>query len=146
MQSYFYDPATAASGSRPYTYDRCEKWHIPGDLILPKAAVEAIYGDLRRLHDDVLRREKILIASKIQDTRSTWLTCCNKGCTSTHSPRKSSSFDSITYLTCFVRTPIPCHIDLAGNTSYHFAASRTVFPRLSPYLCPGPFAPFGTCI
>ena len=32
-----------------------------------------------------------------------------------------------------VRTPIPSHIDLAGNTSYHFAASRTVFPRLSPY-------------
>ena len=26
----------------------------------------------------------------------------------------------------FVRTPIPSHIDLAGNTSYHFAASRTV--------------------
>ena len=26
-----------------------------------------------------------------------------------------------------VGTPIPSHIDLAGNTSYHFAASRTVF-------------------
>ena len=25
-----------------------------------------------------------------------------------------------------VRTPIPSHIDLAGNTSYHFAASRMV--------------------
>ena len=25
-----------------------------------------------------------------------------------------------------VRTPIPYHIDLAGNTSYHIAASRTV--------------------
>ena len=34
------------------------KCHIPGDPILPKAAVEAIYGNLRRLHDDVLRREK----------------------------------------------------------------------------------------
>ena len=45
-----------------------------------------------------------------------------------------------------VRTPIPSHIDLAGNTSYHFAASRTVFPRVSPYLCPGPFAPFGSRI
>ena len=32
-----------------------------------------------------------------------------------------------------VRTPIPSHIDLAGNTSYHFAASRMVFPRVSPY-------------
>ena len=32
-----------------------------------------------------------------------------------------------------VRTPTRCHIDLAGNTSYHFAASRTVFPRVSPY-------------
>ena len=45
-----------------------------------------------------------------------------------------------------VRTPTQCHIDLACNTSYHFAASRTVFPRVSPYLCPGPFAPFGTRI
>ena len=32
-----------------------------------------------------------------------------------------------------VRTPIQCHTDLACNTSYHFAASRTVFPRMSPY-------------
>ena len=32
-----------------------------------------------------------------------------------------------------VRTPTQCHIDLACNTSYHFAASRTVFPRVSPY-------------
>lgn len=40
------------------------KFHIPGVPILTKAAVEAIYGDLRRLHDDVLRREKSLIASK----------------------------------------------------------------------------------
>jgi len=40
------------------------KWHIPGEPILPKAAVEAIYGDLRRLHDDVLRREKSLIVSE----------------------------------------------------------------------------------
>ena len=45
-----------------------------------------------------------------------------------------------------VRTPTQCHIDLACNTSYHFAASCTVFPRVSPYLCPGPFAPFGTRI
>ena len=45
-----------------------------------------------------------------------------------------------------VRTPTRCHIDLAGNTSCHFAASRTVSPRVSPYLCPGPFAPFGSHI
>ena len=45
-----------------------------------------------------------------------------------------------------VRTPTQCHIDLACNNSYHFAALRTVFPRVSPYLCPGPFAPFGTRI
>ena len=32
-----------------------------------------------------------------------------------------------------VRTPTRCHIDLACNTSYHFAASHTVFPRVSPY-------------
>ena len=29
-----------------------------------------------------------------------------------------------------VRTPTQCHIDLACNTSYHFAASRMVFPRV----------------
>ena len=46
----------------------------------------------------------------------------------------------------FVRTPIPSHIDLAGNTSYHFVASRTVFPRVLPYHGPGPFAPFGSRI
>ena len=45
-----------------------------------------------------------------------------------------------------VGTPIPSHIDLAGNTSYHFAASRTVFPRVSPYFGPGPFAPLGSHI
>ena len=45
-----------------------------------------------------------------------------------------------------VRTPTQCHIDLACNTSYHFAASCTIFPRVSSYLCPGPFAPFGTRI
>ena len=31
-------------------------------------------------------------------------------------------------------TPILSHTDLACNTSYHFAASRTVFPRVPPYL------------
>ena len=45
-----------------------------------------------------------------------------------------------------VRTPILIHTDLACNTSYHFAASRTVFPRVSPYHGPGPFAPFGSRI
>ena len=45
-----------------------------------------------------------------------------------------------------VRTPTQCHIDLACNTSYHFAASRTVSPRVSSYLFPGPFAPFGSRI
>ena len=32
-----------------------------------------------------------------------------------------------------VRTPTQSHTDLACNTSYHFAASRAVFPRVSPY-------------
>ena len=41
-----------------------EKYHIPGDPVLPKAVVEAIYGGLRTLHDGVLRREKSLIASQ----------------------------------------------------------------------------------
>ena len=45
-----------------------------------------------------------------------------------------------------VGTPILSHTDLACNTSYHFAASRTVFPRVSPYHGPGPFAPFGSRI
>ena len=45
-----------------------------------------------------------------------------------------------------VMTPTQCHIDLACNTSYRFAASRTVSPRVSLYLCPGPFAHFGTRI
>ena len=31
------------------------------------------------------------------------------------------------------RALILSHTDLACNTSYHFAASRTVFPRVSPY-------------
>ena len=34
----------------------------------------------------------------------------------------------------FVRTPILGHTDPASNTSCHFAASRTVFPRVPPYL------------
>ena len=33
-----------------------------------------------------------------------------------------------------VKTPILSHTDLACNTSYHFVASRTVFPRVPPYL------------
>ena len=40
------------------------KYHIAGEPILPKASVHAIHVDLRRLHDDVMRREKILIASE----------------------------------------------------------------------------------
>ena len=39
------------------------KFHVPGDPILPKAALEGIDGDLRRLHDDVLSREKSLLVS-----------------------------------------------------------------------------------
>ena len=49
-------------------------------------------------------------------------------------------------VTEIVGTPIPSHTDLACNTSYHFAASRTVLPRVSPYHGPGPFAPFGSRI
>ena len=45
-----------------------------------------------------------------------------------------------------VGTPILSHTDLACNTSYHFAASRTVSPQVSPYHGPGPFAPFGSRI
>ena len=41
-----------------------DKLHIPGQLILPAAALGTRFGDLRRLHDDVLRIEKGLIASK----------------------------------------------------------------------------------
>ena len=41
-----------------------DKWHIPGQPILPATALRARFGDLRRLHDDVLRREKSLIATE----------------------------------------------------------------------------------
>ena len=40
------------------------KWHIAGEPILPKAAVEATHDDLRRLHDNLLQREKSLITSE----------------------------------------------------------------------------------
>ena len=52
-----------------------------------------------------------------------------------------TNYSTLTTTACLygVRTPTRCHIDLACNTSYHFAASRTVFPRVSPYLYPGPF-------
>jgi hypothetical protein len=40
------------------------KFHVSDDPILPKAALEAIDSELRRLHDDVLLREKSLIISK----------------------------------------------------------------------------------
>ena len=53
---------------------------------------------------------------------------------------------SMNSLNIYVRTPIPSHIDLAGNTSYHFAASSKVLPWVSPYHGPGPFAPFGSRI
>ena len=42
-----------------------------------------------------------------------------------------------------VRTPILSHTDLACNTSYHFAASRIVFPRVPPFLAwPGTVCAF----
>ena len=47
------------------------KYHIPGEPILPKASVEAIHGDLRRLHDDVLWERKASSPRKIQDSHST---------------------------------------------------------------------------
>src|SRR3954469_15014170 len=37
-------------------------------------------------------------------------------------------------LSTVVGTPILSHIDPACNTSYHLAASRTVLPRVPPYL------------
>ena len=40
----------------------------------------------------------------------------------------------VSFVELSVGTPILSHTDLAGNTSYHFAASRTVFPRVPPYL------------
>ena len=57
------------SPQQPRVQDRIDipgaaKWHIPGQPILPEAALGARFGDLRRLHEDVLRIEKGLIASK----------------------------------------------------------------------------------
>ena len=54
---------------QPWLQDRidildADKWHIPGQPILPATALRARFGDLKRLHDDVLRVEKDLIASK----------------------------------------------------------------------------------
>ena len=46
---------------------------------------------------------------------------------------KGKSVCKSRYIGDVVRTPILRHIDLACNTPYHFAASRTVFPRVSPY-------------
>ena len=58
----------------------------------------------------------------------------------TKKSKKRKSIDPL------VGTPILSHTDLACNTSYHFAASRTVFPQVSPYHGSGPFAPFGSRI
>ena len=41
-----------------------------------------------------------------------------------------SGYHALLGRTAFVRTVILSHIDLACNTSYLFAASRTVFPRV----------------
>ena len=41
-----------------------DKWHIPGQPIILAKALRVRFGDLRRFHDDVLRVEKGLIASK----------------------------------------------------------------------------------
>ena len=40
-----------------------DKWHIPDQPILPATTLQARFGDLRRLHDDVLWVEKGIIAS-----------------------------------------------------------------------------------
>ena len=54
---------------QPWVQDRiditgADKLHIPGQPILPAAALKARFGDLRSLHDDVLQIEKGLIALK----------------------------------------------------------------------------------
>ena len=47
---------------------------------------------------------------------------------------KTCIYARIEHHTSHVGTPILSHTDLACNTSYHFAASRTVYPRLPLYL------------
>src|SRR3954467_5036786 len=51
-----------------------------------------------------------------------------------HTPpdQQAPHFDCRRYVS--VINPVLCHIDPACNTSYHFAASRTVLPRVPPYL------------
>ena len=54
---------------QPRVQDRIDipdaaKWHIPSQPILPEAVLGGRFSDLRRLHDDVPRVEKGLIASK----------------------------------------------------------------------------------
>jgi hypothetical protein len=39
-------------------------FHVMGEPMLPQKLLEAISGDLRRLHDHVLSTEKSLLASK----------------------------------------------------------------------------------
>ena len=41
-----------------------DKWHIPGQPILPATALRARFGDLRRLHDDVLAIERRLLSTE----------------------------------------------------------------------------------
>ena len=95
---------------------------VPAGTLLPEA----------RLHDGVPPQHKVhpphgvlLRLIERQDLRGAMLDLVRENC---------------------VKTPILSHTDLACSTSYHFVASRTVFPWVSPYHGLGPFAPFGSCI
>ena len=77
------------------------KYHIAGEPILPKASVEAIHDDLRRLHDDVLRSEKSLIASENPGYPLFVVSMPRKRLCVDSFPVEKSFFDSITSSTCF---------------------------------------------
>jgi hypothetical protein len=91
---------------QPMVQDRipiqgARKYHIPGNPILSNEAVEAIDGDLRRLHDDVLWREQSLIASENPGYPLYVVNVPQQRLYVQTFPRKSSSFDLTTSSTCF---------------------------------------------
>jgi hypothetical protein len=56
--------SAAYKQARAHSSQTVAMFHVTGEPMLPPKPLEAIYGDLRRLHDHVLSTEKSLLASK----------------------------------------------------------------------------------
>ena len=56
--------SAAYKQARAHSSQTVAMFHVTGEPMLPPKPLEAIYGDLRRLHDHVLSTEKRLLASK----------------------------------------------------------------------------------